>query len=502
MASIWEQTVEFEPRPPLGCDLDVEVAVIGAGMAGALTAFLLHQRGIRCAVFEAALIGSGQTAGTTAKITSQHGLIYARLIEQFGRERAQEYADANQRAVLRYRQIAEEHGIACMMEEQEAYVYGLHDAEPLRREAEAAVSLGLPAAFVHAVRLPFPVSGAVRFAQQAQFHPLRFLGGICRGLTVYEHSPVAVAEDNRLRVNGHTVTADQIVFATHYPFVNVPGLYFARMYQSRAYTLALEHAAHTGGMYIDAGEGGLSLRNAGRVLLLCGEDHRTGENVTGGRYDALRRMAATLYPGSREVAHWSAQDCMTPDGIPFIGRYAASTPNWYVATGFNKWGMSSAMVAAERIADWIAGGGCVEPGIFDPQRFNVATAAEVLREGGQAIRGLGLQLLTVPEAQVSDLPLGHGGVVNVGDDGEEKAGVYRDESGKLHAVGTRCPHMGCQVAWNPDEKCWECPCHGSRFDAQGHVIDNPAQEDLQHAELAPASPAAAGDGAEDGVPDA
>ena len=483
MASIWEQTADLERRPPLDEDLRVDVAVIGAGMTGVLTAFLLQQKGARCVVLEASHIGSGQTAGTTAKLTSQHGLIYAELIERFGREQAQEYADANQRAVARYRQLAAELGVACMLEEEDAFVYGLHDAEPLRCEAEAAASLGLPASFVETVPLPFPVAGAVRFSGQAQFHPLRFLAGLCRDLTVYEQTRVTEADGHSLRANGHTVTAGQVVFATHYPFVNLPGLYFARLHQSRAYTLALENAAHAGGMYIGAEERDLSVRAAGQLLLLCGEDHRTGENAAGGRYDALRRIAAVLYPGSREVARWSAQDCMTPDGVPYIGRYAESTPDWYVATGYNKWGMSSSMVAACRISDWIAGDAPYAPGIFDPRRFNADTAVEVLQTGGQALKGLGLQYLTVPETQVGELPEGHGGVVST--ETEEKVGVYREPGGCLHAVGTRCPHMGCQVAWNPDEKSWECPCHGSRFDLDGHVIDNPAQEDLPQARVTP-----------------
>ena len=261
-----------------------------------------------------------------------------------------------------------------------------HCAARRRRPLRSAC----PASFVETVPLPFPVAGAVRFSGQAQFHPLRFLAGLCRDLTVYEQTRVTEADGHSLRANGHTVTAGQVVFATHYPFVNLPGLYFARLHQSRAYTLALENAAHAGGMYIGAEERDLSVRAAGQLLLLCGEDHRTGENAAGGRYDALRRIAAVLYPGSREVARWSAQDCMTPDGVPYIGRYAESTPDWYVATGYNKWGMSSSMVAACRIADWIAGDAPYAPGIFDPRRFNADTAVEVLQAGRAGAQGAGI----------------------------------------------------------------------------------------------------------------
>lgn len=476
MNSIWEQTAQREERPALKENLHTDVAVIGAGMAGVLTAFLLRRHGVDCVVLEAARIGSGQTAGTTAKITSQHGLVYHGLIERFGEAAARQYARINQRAIGAYRRIAEENGIDCMLEERDAYTYGLTDAEPLRQEAQAAAALGLPATFCDAVRLPFPVAGAVRFTGQAQFHPLRFLYGVSDKLRIFEHSPVAEVEDNALSVNGYTVTADKIVFATHYPFINFPGLYFTKMYQSRSYILALENAAPIDGMFVGAAEGDLSLRTAGRLLLFCGGAHRTGENSAGGCYQMLLSKADDLFPGSRVVARWSAQDCMTPDNVPYIGQYAPGKPDWYVAAGFNKWGMSGSMAAAELLADAITGRKNADAEMFSPQRFNAAIAMETLREGAQAVKGLSLQHLTVPKIMVADLPVGHGGVVEIG---EHKAGVYRDEAGRLHVVNTRCPHLGCQLEWNPDEKSWDCPCHGSRFDFHGYLIDNPACRSLE-----------------------
>ena len=480
MNSIWEQTAERPERSALAENLHTDVAVIGAGMAGVLTAFLLRQRGVDCVVLEAARIGSGQTAGTTAKITSQHGLVYRGLIDRFGEAAARQYARINQRAIGAYRRIAEENGIDCMLEERDAYTYGLTEAEPLREEAEAAASLGLPATFCDRVQLPFPVAGAVRFTGQAQFHPLRFLYGVSRELDIFEHSPVQAVEDNVLSVNDHTVTAGKIVFAAHYPFINFPGLYFSRMYQSRSYVLALENAAPVDGMYVGAAEGDLSLRTAGRLLLMGGSAHRTGENSTGGCYQTLLSKAEGLYPGSRVVARWSAQDCMTPDNVPYIGLYAPGKPDWYVATGFNKWGMTGSMAAAELLADAITGRENADAAIFSPQRFNAAIALETLREGAQAVKGLTLQHLTVPEAMVADLRAGHGGVVDIGG---QKAGVYRDDTGRLHAVNTQCPHLGCQLEWNPDEKSWDCPCHGSRFDFHGYLIDNPAGESLERLDV-------------------
>lgn len=477
MPSIWTETVEIESRPPLQQSLQTSVAVIGAGMAGLLTAYLLKMRDVDCVVLEADAIGSGQTKGTTAKITSQHGKIYGELIEQFGVEKAKQYAAANQHAVEQYRELICSRGIDCDFEETKAYLYGFGSEDGLEKEALNAAALGLPASYLPRSILPFATTGAVCFAQQAQFHPLKFLKHISRELTIYEHTPVTKVEGHFVTAGGYRVTADKIIFAAHFPFVNVPGFYFARMYQSRAYSIALENASLPDGMFIGCGEESLSLRKYHNLIILCDSDHRTGENRIGGRYEHLRKMAGMYFPENRETAHWSAQDCMTPDKVPYIGQYAVGTPDWYVATGFNKWGMSSSMAAAQILADAVTGGRHPNAEIFDPQRFNTSTAGELLKNGGKAVEGLSRRILTLPKTTLEELPMGHGGIV---EHEGEKIGVYKDASGNVYTVNPRCPHMGCQLEWNPDEKSWDCPCHGSRFDYRGHLLDNPAQENLPY----------------------
>lgn len=352
--SIWSQSCAIKERPPLPGGRETEVAVVGAGLAGLLTAYLLQEAGKQVLVLEAGRIAGGQTQNTTAKITSQHGLIYHSLTEAAGAEKARQYARANEEAINGYRRLIEREGIDCGFEEKCAYVYGL-DAVQLREEAECAAALGLPADFVETVPIPVEAAGAVRFAKQAQFHPLKFIRSIAERLTVYEQTPVKKAAGNLLVTGRGEVRAQQIVFACHFPFINFPGMYFARMHQERSYVLALENAARVDGMYIGAGENSYSFRNAGELLLFGGENHRTGENREGGRYEALRRKAQELFPGSLEVAHWSAQDCIPADGVPYIGRYSAGTPDWYVATGFQKWGMTSSMAAAMLLRDRLCG---------------------------------------------------------------------------------------------------------------------------------------------------
>ena len=474
MESIWSQTCQLRQREALPGDMKTDIAVIGAGMAGILIASALQGAGRRVVVLEAKRTAGGQTRNTTAKLTCQHGLLYEKLIRTLGEEKARQYAQANAAALMEYRRIIADRNIDCELEQRDACVYGSNAAQ-LRKEAEAAAALGLPAFFVEETKLPFPTAGAVCFANQAQFHPLKFLQTISEPLTIYENTSVQSVEENQLITTRGRVQAEQIVFACHYPFVNFPGMYYARMHQERSYVIALENAARMDGMWIGAEQGAYSFRNYGPLLLLGGGGHRCGENSAGGRYDLLRQQAALWFPGSREVAHWSAQDCVTADSVPYIGPYAASRPNWYVATGFQKWGMTSSMVAAMLLRDRICGKENPWAEVFDPGRFDEKTLTGLAQESVQAVKGLAKQLFQIPAEAAKELTPGHGGVVFWKG---KKLGVYKDESGALWPVDIRCPHLGCQLEWNPDERSWDCPCHGSRFDYRGKLISGPAQENI------------------------
>lgn len=478
MESIWSQSCIIPERDCLPGDIEVEAAVIGAGMAGVLTAFALQEAGCRVAVVDAGQIAGGQTRNTTAKITAQHGLFCQKLIRTLGTDAARQYAQANQSAVRAYEAIIRARRIDCDFETRSAYVCG-QDDRLLREEARAAAALGLPASYVTDLKIPVPTAGAVKLEGQAQFHPLKFLKAISDGLTIYPRTPVQSVQDDRLITPHGTITARHIVFACHFPFLNFPGMYFARMHQERSYVLALAGAPQVDGMYLSAETGGWSLRNWGDLLLLGGGNHRTGENRQGGRYADLRQKARAWFPGSREVARWSAQDCITPDGVPYIGRYAAGRPNWYVATGFQKWGMTSSMVAAMVLRDLICGKENPYARVFDPGRFEAAALPGMAAESGQAVKGLAKRFFQIPAEAAADIPPGHGGIVFLNG---EKAGVYKEEDGTLHPVDIRCPHLGCQLEWNMDERSWDCPCHGSRFDRYGHLLSGPAQEDLPPAQ--------------------
>ncbi len=476
MQSIWNKSAGLPEREALRCAITADVAVIGGGMAGLLTATLLQRKGLQVVVLERSRIGCGVTQGTTAKITSQHGLIYTKLIAEQGRKKARQYADANQTAVQRFVELIAQQGIDCALESLPAYVYSTGGTEAIQEEIGAARELGIPAEFATGLELPFPTTGAICFPNQAQFHPLKFLAGLAQGLTIYENTPVLRVEEGVVHTPGGSVTAHSVVVATHYPFLNTKGYFFIKMHQERSYLLALESAPRLNGMYVDQAEQGYTLRSYENYLLFGGFSHRTGENSRGGMYERLRQAAREYFPGAREVCHWSAQDCVTPDSIPYIGRYSPTSQRLYVATGFQKWGMSGSMVAAMLLTDSISGGHSPWAEVFDPARLGLAGGAKkLLDEAGHAISNYSAQKLQLPKTVLDKLPAGHGGVV---EHEGHKVGAYKTPEGEVYLVPTKCPHLGCQLSWNPDELSWDCPCHGSRFDYTGRLLDNPATGDI------------------------
>ncbi len=429
MDSIWSQTARLPTFNPLRSDLKTDVLIIGGGMAGLLCAYKLTRAGVDCVLAEAKSICGGITKNTTAKITSQHGLIYDKLIREFGVERARLYLEANQAALEEYRSLCR--GADCDFEEKDAFVYSTDSRKKLERELKALDRLGFDAEFVEHVPLPLATVGAVKFKGQAQFHPLKFIAAIAGDLKIFEQTKVLELGPGKAVTGDGTISADKIIVATHFPLLNKHGGYFLKLYQHRSYVLALKHAPDVHGMYLDENERGLSFRNAGDLLLLGGGGHRTGRR--GGCWQELEQFAARRCPNARETTRWAAQDCMTLDGVPYVGPYSKHTTGLYVAAGFNKWGMTSSMAAATVLTDLILGRNhpCAE--LFSPARTMLRP--QLALNGLESV--LGLLTPTVP----------------------------------------RCPHMGCALKYNAAEDSWDCPCHGSRFGEDGTLIDNPAADD-------------------------
>lgn len=432
MDSIWRRTAELPRFAPLEVDLRTDVLIVGGGLAGLLCAYWLDRAGADYALVEADRICGGVTGNTTAKLTFQHGLIYSRLLREFGVERARLYLEANRGALGKYRELCRE--IDCDFQERDNCVYALTDRRKLDRELEALERLGFRAERAKTDALPMPTAGAVKFPGQAQFHPLKFAAAIAKGLRIFEHTKVLELGPGTAVTNHGTVTAEKIVVATHFPLLNKHGGFFLKLYQQRSYVLALENAPDVGGMYVDEGEKGLSFRNYGGFLLLGGGGRRTGKK--GGGWRELEDFAREHYPQASVAARWAAQDCMTLDGVPYAGPYSRGTEGLYVATGFNKWGMTSSMAAALLLADLLQGRKNPCAALFDPSRG-------VLR----------------PQLAVN---------------------AWESALGLLTPTAPRCPHMGCALKYNAQEHSWDCPCHGSRFGEDGRLIDGPSTDDKQN----------------------
>lgn len=476
-----QESTQQIARPSLQADINTEVAVIGAGLAGVLIAYMLQERGISTVVLECQEAGSGITKNTTAKVSSQHNLIYHKLMMYKGEERAWEYAMANQHAIEKFEEIINQNNISCDYEIKPNYIYTLDNVQRIRQEVEAAKKLGLPASFTRETTLPFAVKAAVRFERQAQFHPLKFLDEVAKKLTIYEHTRVTEVRTGGLIITDKgSVRAKSIVIATHYPFINVPGYYFFRLHQERQYVAALEgddieNKANLDGMYLDADTNGFSFRRYKEYLILGSGNHRSGKYNPLNAYSKIESYARKWYPNAKIKYTWSNQDCMTPDEIPYIGKYSANIPNMYVATGFNKWGMTNSMVSAMIISDMISGKDNEYQKVFYPRRLMISGSGKFLKDAAIITVSLLKEHMKIPHDKLKDIAVGKAGIIN--EDGE-RVGVYREAEDKYYFVTTKCPHLGCSLEWNQNELTWDCPCHGSRFDFKGNLINNPAMRDI------------------------
>ena len=430
MRSLWKATASLPEFPELVGDVRTDVLIIGGGIAGILTAYLLHEKGVKYVLVEKGRICSGTTGNTTAKITFQHGLIYDKILKSDGTEAARKYLAANRAAFDKYAELCGK--TDCDYEIKDNYVYSTDDRRKLEKEVEALEKIGYIADLCENVPLPVKTVGAVKFPDQAQFNPLKFLSSVAEGLNIYENTFVREMRGNTAVTDKGKIHTDTVIAATHFPFINKHGSYFLKLYQHRSYVIALENAQDVNGMYVDECDTGLSFRNYEGLLLLGGGGHRTGKK--GGNWAELRAFAAKKYPESREKHFWATQDCMSLDGIPYIGRYSAKTHGFYVASGFNKWGMTGSMTAAMLLSDMILGKRNGFASVFDPSRSIVKP--QLFINGAEAVCNL------------------------------------------LTPSKKRCPHLGCALKWNEAERSWDCSCHGSRFTEHGRVLDNPANGDL------------------------
>lgn len=430
--SLWHATAELPQFPALEQDIKTDVLIIGGGMAGILTAYFLHQQGVPYVLVEKGRICRGTTGNTTAKLTYQHGLIYSKILKSNGLNTAKMYLQANRAAFDQFAELCSK--TDCDYQRKDNYIYTVNDRRKLDEEMEALQKIGYLAEYSKTLPLPLPTDGAIKFCDQAQFHPLKLIAAISKGLHIYENTFVREMIGNIAITDRAKIHARRVIVTTHFPFLNKHGSYFLKLYQHRSYVIALENAADVSGMFVDDCKNGLSFRNHKDLLLIGGGGHRTGK--PGGNWDELRRFVAQHYPKAKERYHWAAQDCISLDDVPYIGKYSQNTPDLFVASGFNKWGMTGSMLAAMLLSDLMVGRNNDFAKAFDPSRSIIK-----------------------PQLFVNAF----------------------ETTTNLLAIGKkRCPHLGCALKWNAAEHSWDCACHGSRFAQNGKVLDNPANGDLPH----------------------
>jgi glycine/D-amino acid oxidase-like deaminating enzyme/nitrite reductase/ring-hydroxylating ferredoxin subunit len=486
--SLWFEGVPETDHPVARGALTADVAVVGAGITGLLVAYALVRAGAQVMVVEGRRVGSGATGHTSAKLSSLHGLLYDRLERRLGRERAAAHGAANEHGIAVIAEIADELGLECDLRRRDNYTYapGPTDLEAVQREAETAQRLGMPAEFVADVPLPLDVAGGVRFRDQAEFHPQKFLVGLAdwlsrNGCSVFEQSRVVGVHQGspcEVRTSNATIAAGQVIVATHLPILD-RGAFFARSHPERSYVVAMPlRGGLPEGMFLSSERPAHSLRAhphaAGELLLVGGESHKVGQGgPTMPRYERLAAWGARHFEVGPPEYRWSAQDHMSADGLPMIGRLWPLSDRILTATGYGKWGLAQAAAAAHVLRD-LALGRDDQPwsDLYDPNRLRVRSGLQSLvKENVNVAERFVLDRVTRRAPADAPLAAGEGRVVS--HRGRQVA-LARDDAGDLHAVSARCTHLGCIVAYNDAERSWDCPCHGSRFGVDGSVLEGPA----------------------------
>lgn len=493
--SFWiASTKDSQKYEKLQEDKTTEICIIGGGLVGLTSAYLLTKKGFKVTILEKNNICTHASGNTTAKITSQHGLFYQYLVNSYSKDYAKKYLEANQMALLEIKEIIKQENISCDLEEQDSYVFteDLNEVEKIKGEVEALNEIGFDAEYVTETPLPIPVKAAVKFKKQAQFHPRKYAIGLAEAIIknngeIYENTKVYDIEkkgdEYLVKTDEYNVKCKYVILASHYPIINFPGFYFMKMYQSTSYIIAVDtHEELFDGMYITSKQPTLSLRTVPyqdkRILLVAGSDHKTGAKIDlKNSYIELENRIKEIYPKAEILYRWNTEDCISLDKIPYIGEFSEMMPNVFVATGFKKWGMTTSKVAANIILDKIVGNTNDYEEVFTSTRLRpVKNYKELTNIVKEVTYSLVLNKFNIPDDTINAIEKEDGKIIEI--DGK-KVGIYKDKEGKLFAIKPVCSHLGCELSFNNLDKTWDCPCHGSRFDYTGKSIYDPSIKDLE-----------------------
>ena len=404
---------------------------------------------------------------------------------------------ANEKAIENIEEIITNEGIQCDFERVSAYVYTTKetDVNKIKEEQRVVEKLNLvESEFVKNIPLPVDCKGAIKFNNQAKFHPVKYAQGLCKSIlnrkgVIYENSKaIDIKKENDkyiVSVNRNKIVADYVVIASRYPTISMPGYYFLKMYQSTSYAIVVDTKQELfEGIYIsnDTPTISFSSINDGdrKLLLAVGYDYKTGSDDLKDGYLRLETSVRKMYPEAEVLYKWSAEDCITLDKIPYIGPFSTLMPNVFIATGFNKWGNTSSNIAANIIKDLIEGKENEFLDIFKSTRLepvkNRQEFGEMLKEANKSIL---LSKFKIPNSELESIKINEGKIVKLDN---KKVGVYKDKNGEIFTVNPVCTHLGCELYFNNVDKVWECPCHGSKFSYDGTVIETPANKNLSKAD--------------------
>ena len=474
--------------------LETDVTIVGGGIFGTTCAYYLTNLGYKVTIIEKDNIATKASGNTTAKITSAHGLFYDYLINSFNKKFAKDYLESNEEAITNIKNIIDIENIKCDFSYQNNYIYTTKkdDLKAIKEEIKAVESLGFPCEFVTKTGLPFEIQGSICFKNQAQFHPLKYINGLVKCILsrngqIFTNTTVTDVQKSSdfylTFTKNFKVKSRYVIIASHYPFINFPGFYFAKMYQATSYLIAIDPKKTLfNGMYISASNPIFSYRTVNyhgkNLLLIGGGGHKTGHPTSyQDSYGLLEAEAKKYYPNCEILFRWNTRDCISLDKIPYIGSYSSIMPHMFVGTGFKKWGMTLSNVAANIITDMICGNSNKYAYLFDSSRLKpIKNFDEMKNILVQSTNSLLFDKLKLANMNFDEIANNSGSIVNINN---TKVGIYKDPSGKIFAVKPTCTHLGCLLSWNDIDKTWDCPCHGSRFNYDGKNLYDPAFKDLE-----------------------
>ena len=484
--SLWISSSEGDRYKKLDTDKRTKCLIVGEGLTGISTAYLLCKKGIPVMLVDADYIGYGATGRNTGKVCAQHSIIYSNIYNMYGAAKAREYYDANKDAIRLIEKIIEENNIECNYEKVPSYIFTQSEKESdkLLEEFNICKEIGIDCEFTMEIPLPLDIKGAIKFNIGGQFNPKKYVDALARkveelGGEIYEKTPMKSLdiEDDLIVVNsldGYIIKAEKLIIASHVPFYDGLSFYFTRLKPERSYIVAGEYNKDfPKATFINAEDPTRSLRvyedGERRLLLVGGESHKVAHKNDKDYYGLLKEYGSEVFGVDKYLFEWSTQDYITPDGIPYIGYLNTIRDNILVATGFAKWGMTNGTAAAMMLSDIYTEGRSKYSNTFTPSRTEGYFTSNFFKEN----LDVGVQYIS-GKLRIASKDMPDRGDAKIATIDKKKFGVYRDDNDVFHIVDIMCTHLGCELKWNPLEKSWDCPCHGSRFNFEGDILEGPA----------------------------